>query len=368
MKRLGSNALLVALFIVLMITSSCGFKDLDKRFFVLGIGVDLSDNPEKPYRVTLKLGIASPRIEPGETNNFQMISQDAGTITEAVRLLKSKVDKELDFGHAKVIIFGKSLATQDIQTPLDWFLRRRDIQKIASVAIGDPSAKEVLSIKVISERLPGNSLFLSFDNEGTDSSYLMTENLSDLHRRMTERGKDGYLPVIQPINQSYNINHIALLDKQKAKVFLSPDHTRIVNELVRGFSNIDIHTIQENNSFNIAVNQLKVKYAISGVSAGTPAIQMNLTLNGMVEESRRPIYTEDWSSLQKVAGLEVKERVEKVLQLMQKNGLDPIGFGLRYRAMGHISDQDWEQWTALYPSIPMNVNVQLKILGSGVIK
>ncbi|UJF34053.1 Ger(x)C family spore germination protein [Paenibacillus hexagrammi] len=360
---------LVFLLLCMFAVSGCGFKDIDKRFFVLAIGVDQSDNPDKPYHVSLKLGIPSPKIEPGQTNKFQLVTQDAESITEAIRLLKSKVDKELDFGHAKMFVFGKELANKNIESPLDWFVRRRDIQMIGFVAIGEPTAEEVLNSGAISERLPANALFLSFDREGTESSYIMTENLSDFYRRFTERGKDPYLPIIRPVKDTFEIDQVAVLDKQKVKIILDTEETRVLNELVRNFEKVDIHTKEDSDSFDIAINHLKTKFNIlDGANADLPKLQINVQADGMIEEASRQMYDDNWHVLEEMAERQMKQRVKNLMSQLQENNVDPIGFGLRYRAMGHTSKKEWQQWQEMYPKLPIDINMEMKILGSGVIK
>lgn len=51
-------AILLLFFITSLITG-CGFKDIDKRMFVVGVGVDKSNSEEKPYKITLKMTVLS---------------------------------------------------------------------------------------------------------------------------------------------------------------------------------------------------------------------------------------------------------------------------------------------------------------------
>ncbi|MFC5447725.1 Ger(x)C family spore germination protein [Paenibacillus aestuarii] len=360
---------MIFLLAALCFNSGCGMKDLDKRFFVLAIGVDQSGVPDKPYHVSLKLGIPSPRIEPGNSNKYQLVTQDANSVTEAIRLLKSKVDKELDLGHAKIFVFGKSLASEDIQKPLDWFIRRRDIQKIGFVAVGDPTAEAVLDTRVSSERLPANSLFLSFDREGTESAYIMTENLSDFYRRMTERGLDPYLPVIRPRGQIFEIDQVAILDKHRIRAILNPDQTRILNQLTRNARKLDIHTNHQNENFDISIQHFKRKIHISNPNQnGMPDVRIEMKADGMVEESSRPLYDDDWNELAQSVQAQSKVRCMNVLALLQEKGVDPIGFGLHYRALGYVSDKDWQHWIDIYPNLNLQVNIKVKILGTGVVR
>ncbi|MFE5324535.1 Ger(x)C family spore germination protein [Paenibacillus sp. NPDC056579] len=357
----------IVLTAVMLSVSGCGFKDIDKRYFVLGIGIDKTNDDTKPYRVTLKLGIPSAKVEPGQSNRSQLISQDASTITEAVRLLKSKVDKELDFGHTKIYLFGKSLAYDDIQKPLDWFVRRRDTQMIGYVAIGEPSAEKILSTKPPSERLPANALIMSFNGEGTESSYIMTERLSDFQRRITERGKDPYMPIIQVSGESFAILRAAVMDKHRIKLELSEQETRVLNELLKKNKNFELYTKSGKDDFAMSINRFGMKYKLLNEQVN-PKIRMTFHITGVAEESSRRLHSQDWSRLERVAAKQAEERFLGLLRRLRDHGLDPIGFGLRYRAMGHVSDDEWQKWLELYPKTEFDLQIHVQFVGTGSVK
>jgi spore germination protein KC len=370
MKRAGRCAYVLAAFFMLIWLTGCdGMKDIDKRFFALEVGVDFSGNEEKPYRVTVKLGIPSPKIEPGQSNKYQLVTVDGETIAEAVRLMKSRVDKELDFGHAKVFIIGKSLMDTNLLQTMDWFFRRRDLQLIGYVAMGEPSAKDVLGTSVASERLPGNALMLSFDREGTESSYIVTETLSDFYRRLKERGKDPYMPIVWTDGRNYNINRVALFDKERLKLTLTPNQTRMFNELVRQFQRVEVAAGSDEQRLMLSINQLKVKYRLKPISGGLWSSVVNVSAAGLAEESMKPLYSESIERLEQQVEDEIKMRFSETLELMRDNGLDPVGFGLKYRAMNHKSEEEWEEWQErIYPNLQFDLKVNMKIYSTGVIK
>ncbi|MFD0696594.1 Ger(x)C family spore germination protein [Paenibacillus sp. GCM10027628] len=357
----------VALLVTLLLTG-CGFKDIDKRFFITAIGIDDSGNPDKKYRVTLKLAIPSQTIVPGQSK-FQIVQEEASSVTEAVRLIKAKVDKELEFGHAKVSILGKSLAEHGIAEPLDWLVRRRDIQMIGYMAVGEPTAEAVLKVKPTSEQLSGNALFLSFDQEGSESSYTITEYLFDFYRRIKEKGKDPYLPVIQAEKDSYIINRVMLLDKERGVLTLTPDQTRVFITLVRTFSKIEMVTNSSKANFMLAVRDLKVKYDIQdGEGNQPPTVHMKLKIEGSVEETNKVFFNENWRDYEREAEKQGQARIQKLLELIQQKGVDPVGFGLRYQATHQAGDKAWQDWQAFYPSVRFDVKVRVKIASTGTIK
>lgn len=352
----------------LILLPGCGFKDIDRRFFVMAIGIDKSEQASKPYRVSLKLAIPFSKIEPGHTNNFMLISDQADSITEAVRHMKSKVDKELDFSQAKIIVIGKSMSAEILRKgTLDWFLRRRDIQGSAFMALGDPSAEAVLDVKTDSERYPADSLFLSFDQDGTESSYIVTTYLYDFHRRVTEKGLDPYMPVIRANERSFLIDRVAIFDKKRLRTVLSPDETRVFNELALKFQKNEIETRTDEVTFAISVNKASFRYRIDTSKPAEPTLSMNVRMIGQSEESTESLYKKPWSYYERLAERQVEARYTKLLEKLQKLEVDPIGFGLRYRATHH-DKQDWTAWQRIYPQVAFRTHVEVVIKSSGGIK
>ncbi|MCA0755316.1 hypothetical protein KP806_09660 [Paenibacillus sp. N4] len=257
MNRLPRMTLLLLLVALL---GGCGFKDIDKRFFVVALGIDLTDNEKKPYRITLQLAVPSPKIEPGASMH-QIETIDAESISEGVRMLKAYVDKELDFGHCKVFLLGEKLARSGYEDVLQFMSRRRDIQSVADIAIGRPDAESLLKIKPVSERYPGNTLFLSFGSDGTESSYTYVESLSDFSRRAGEEGLDPILPVVMKDKKdSFIMNRTALLNKKKVKLILSPSESQLFNQIASDFVKSSMHGNFEGMPLVVSITEIHSRY------------------------------------------------------------------------------------------------------------
>ncbi|SFI37126.1 Spore germination B3/ GerAC like, C-terminal [Paenibacillus sp. UNC496MF] len=363
----GAKVLLGLWMLSIAALPGCGFKDIDRRFFVMAIGIDGSGIEDKPFRVSLKLAIPFPKIQPGQTNAYRLVSDDASTITEAVRHIKSKVDKELDFSQSKMIVVGKAISGKILEKDmLDWFLRRRDIQSCSYMALGDPSAEAVLNVKTSSERFPGDSLFLSFDRDGTESSYIATESLFDFHRRVREKGIDPYLPLIRTIDDSaFLIDQVAVFDKERMKAILTSEETRIFNELVARIQSFDIETKTEQVQFALSVHRFRYAYDIRDAP---PAINLKGRIVAQAEESTEAFYTRPWTYYEQLAERQAETRYARLLQKLQRLNVDPVGFGLRYRATRYGKEKDWKAWQALYPKVAFHPKVSIDIKSSGGIK
>lgn len=305
---------LVLFLLILLLVGGCGFKDIDKRFFVVGTGIDWSGDESKPYRITLQLAIPSPKIEPG-ASKIQYETIDAPSIAEGIRMLKSYVDKELDFGHCKMFIIGESFARKDISKLLDWMLRRRDIQNVANLAVGRPTAEAIFHVKPVSERYPGNSLLLSFGADGTESSYSYAETLSGFARRVSEKGIDPILSIItSDNNDSYIINQVAMFDKKKIKLILTPLETQLFNQLSDHFTKASMHGMVGGSPLIVAINNLHSSFKIKNQNE-QPLITMKVGMDVIFEEAPTGLFDMDWKPIEQQLS---DEYVKQSIALLKK--------------------------------------------------
>ncbi|QMV43770.1 Ger(x)C family spore germination protein [Cohnella cholangitidis] len=346
--------------------SGCGFKDIDKRFFVVAMGIDRGSKSDT-YRVTLRLAIPSSKIESGETKT-EVESFEAPSIAEAVRHLKALVDKELDFGHCRVILFGKPLMEDGVSSPLKWLSRRRDIAMVSFMGMAEPDAFKVLKLHPQSERYPGNALFLTFGSEGTESSFTLTEYLFDWARRQKETGKDGYLPIIRrdTDNNSYRLDRVAFLDKQKLRLCLDPSETQLFNISAMHFDKSVIAVPYQGTRIVLALSQVKSRVSISKDSV--PAVNYFVRAKGFLEESPQNLLEGNIDKIESMLQSNFNSQLEDLLYKIRDAGVDPYGFGLGYLAQHFGRSKEWEHWKRTYPDVSFRVTSRIVIDKSGLVK
>ena len=364
MRKCGASVLLTIG--LLFALSSCGFKDIDNRFFIMAVGID--EGRHHKYEVSLMLAVPSPKPETGESKS-QVISQEADTIAEAVRRMKSVVDKEFDFGHAKVFVIGKSFIHHpDLLPSLNWIFRRRDIQQIAYMALGEPDAKTVISTRPHSERHPGNSLLLAMSGDGTESPYIVTETVFDFYRRNNAKGEDAYLPIVHASDRSLVVNRVAVLGRGSRRLELSPEETETFNQLVRGYSLFIIKAPVEGQTVTFSVSKLNIRRRFARPLSDTSEISFKVYAEADVEDSPQHLYRTNWSTLRQAVEEQLQTRYTELLRKLQKHRLDPLGLGLHYRAIAHRGNDEFETWKKLYPDIAFHVRARVKIRSTGIIE
>lgn len=359
----------LALFSLLMLSVSlngCGFKDIDKRFFVVGMAIDAADNPDRRYKVTVKLAIPKP-VEQFAANNYTLVSEETNSIAEALRKIKSKIDKEMDLGQLKIVVFGQQIVERgDISDAMDWLSRRRDVQKIAWITAGKPNGKAILDLQPRTERIPSNMVILAFGQAGTETAYVVSEYLHDFRRRMKERGLDPILPLIQTRgNEQVSINQVILLDKEKQKIVLSPMETKILNSFYQGVGKYDIRVNLDDGFFVIAANNAKGSFSIRE-QQGKAVIRLSVHVSGIIEEASVPVLQANLPSYERMAEAKINETTLALFQKLQQVKVDPVGFGLRYRGR-HIGNPDlvWKKWLELYPNAQFEIKSKVTLFSAG---
>jgi spore germination protein KC len=345
--------------------SGCGYRDIDRRFFVVAMGIDKSSDKKRPYHVTLKLSIPSAKVTPGKAD-YQVMTENADSIPEAIRVIKSKVDKELDFGHCRVILFDKNILKDDVAQMINWFMRRRDIQGISYLGIGKPSAEKVLQIHAKSERLPANALILAFDDTTNTSPYIVPEILNDFYMRLLEDGIDPYLPVVQPIKDAYMIHTVALFKGERIVDELNMDQTRMMNELMNTSRRGQINVVSGEHQFFVNVDRLKSEFKIVEPKHQRPYVKVDIKIEGFIEGSGKKLNNNnELKKYQKIGAKTISKRIKKALFHIQKMNSDPFGLGLRYQAKHGVSPAEFKRWQQVYNDVDFKINTDLTIRGSG---
>lgn len=360
----------LVLILLPLLLGGCAFKDIDKRIFITSIGVDVAKSKKKKMRVTLKLAVPSGDVKMGKSE-FLLISEDADSISEAVRELRTRIAAEVDFSHTKVILFGEKFVKENnMQDNLFWFLRRNDLQMIAWVAVGKPTAYEIMKAKVKSERIPSNALFLTFGMTGNETPYTYFVYIHEFYRLINDKGTDASLPVIEVKKDDLlEVNNVIIFKGTKGAFILTPSQSIIFNYLRKRIEDGNFKIIKNGKMiYMLKVNELAASYDLKESPGKPPKIEFRLTVEGTVEEVYKRFHEYQLEGLEQMANEEVKQRVIDLLKLFQEKRVDPLGFSMKYRSKHFYGEQELTDWNSVYPDVTFDVKVDTNIQGLGIIE
>lgn len=367
MKKLLS-IILICLNLCCILTGCKDFKDIDKRLFVVAIGIDSIPNNKKEIEVTFKTAVTktvSNSDGGGTSGNSVIYSIKGNSIVDIFREIKTQTFTEPDFSHMKLIVFGgEFLKNNTLNELIEFFIRRRDFQNTSYVAVALPSAKEVLSHELQQENFSGNGLFLKF-GEGAENPYGLTRRLYEIYHQTMTPGISASLPIIELKEDKFLVEKICILYDGKIKLELSRDESKIFNMLSRNVTLASLSIQEENNKIGIGLNQItgKIKY-----DKRSEELKFNVELKATVtlEETGQILRTRQELS-DKFSSLLCK-RVGVLLEKLRDNNVDPFELEIKYWAYNKDFwfNKNWLEEEL--PRVKFNVSCDLKMVSTGTLK
>ncbi|MEK3981323.1 Ger(x)C family spore germination protein [Psychrobacillus sp. FSL K6-2836] len=352
------------------ILAGCGFKDIDKRVFVTGIGIDPAEKLEGGYKITLKLSLPVASIKSSTGPNYEYLVYEGETLAESIRILETHTDKVLEFGHAKIIVINEDLLEDNVKDFMDYFIRRSDIQLIAWVAAAKTSAESILRVEPAAESAVSSTLVNFFGGSGSDSPFIVSTFLYEFRRNMLSDGIDAVLPLVDATEDKKElIVNQSLVVKEKSKPFeLSSEQSKYYNSLLNGMNGFSYKAESEDLTLVINMEKIKVKYKILTNKGKPTSIKMNVKMIGIIGQSNKNLSLKDLNKYDKIASEAMKGEIEDFLTTVQEKNLDPMGFGLRYRTMMLYDKNTNSEWQNVYPTLPLEVSVNVSLKGTGSIE
>lgn len=363
------GCLSIALLTAVLLQTGCAFKDIDKRVFVVGIGIDPSDKVRNGFRVTLKMAKPVGNVKQATAPTYAYLSHDSESVAEAIRTLETRVDKVVDLGHNRIIIMHRDLLSKDLDTFMDFFTRRGDVQFIAYVAVAESTAEEAISFEPGTETPASIALYNFFDNTGTESPYVITTFLFEFRREVLGKGINTVMPIIgiDKENDSFRINKSIILKVGEEPFELDSIQTKYLNSLINKASGFSYKIEEDDMTLVLNINEVKMKYKII-LDEGTPRIDMTVKKVGVIGESNKRLSIKHLQKYDEIVADDSKKKVIDLLTTLQKNNVDPFGFGLRYRATRLSRKDIMDEWDRIYPEIEFNVKMNIQLQGTGAVE
>ena len=138
------------IFIVLIIfifigafSNSYSSLNLDRLIYVLAIGIDSSSNNqlEVTFQFSKPLSPESGSSETAETTTNTVI---ASSLSNAINLVNSYQERQLNLSHCKIIIFSEELASKGIENEIFTLINDTQIRPSSNIVVSKCSAKDYI--------------------------------------------------------------------------------------------------------------------------------------------------------------------------------------------------------------------------------
>lgn len=361
--------LMITIF-TLFSASSCRFKDIDRRAFIVAMGLDLSESGDE-FDISVKVAVPKTQQAEGgggpDKKNFIFYRTSDRSIGTGLRKIKAQMSLDPDFSHLKAIVLSRDITNHfSLDEIIYYFVRRGDIQQIAWLLVGEPSARDVIELMPEGENFAGNYLFMKF-GQGVQPQFVNITETNEAFANMNVPGVSISCPIIKVRSEHYVAESTAIFHEGKLAMTLDMDQTRILNILEMGLNVGFITTYDEDKKpIGVRIQKGKAKISLKEDSKESMTCSIDMKVTGLLEEYPDTSY--DNSAIESKLENLFASQTLKLMNDLQSRGLDPLALQVKYWAKHpeYSFSKDWV--TQVYPRIKFNVTSDVKILQPETIK
>jgi spore germination protein KC len=385
---------------MMILTSGCWNKmEISDLAIVSAIGVDKADENNE-YRVFFQ--VANPSaVASGEaaggggggvggaTQTITVYRGIGPSIFDAVRNASKMSSRRIYLSHARLIVFGESLAEEGIGDLFDYLKRSNEIRLTTDVVIAKGmTAESLMSVSTRFEKIPADAILgkLRFTSrvfaenvetklydvlkavmdEGTEAVINGAELVEKSGNEMGAAGsKDKYSP------PSIQINQMAVFHGGKLKFWLNDGPAKgfswILNKMKRTVVTINFNEKKDSVSIDVIRSKTKVKVNIRNDKLYVDIlVRLEAAINN-VKSSINLKSDEVIEEMERSMDKKIQEEIMEVVHISKKEKVDFLSFGERLIRVNPSAWKKMEQrWNEVLSEAEVNVNVQSHIRQSGM--
>ncbi len=419
MKSINKIFFIVTLIVLCTVLSSCyDRKEIDDKAYVVTMG--LESGKTNYLKMTLEFAVPS-RMQGGEGGgsggadgggnpSSSVTTIEIPTIYAGINMVNTYISKEVDFTHAKLVVFSEELARKGLQKYIHAMIRNREFRGNMMVVVSVGSAEEYirnakpeieLNIAKYHELNLQAYKYTGFTaNTELIRFYLLNEctciqpyaTLAGVNKfdkpeqfdteksTYKDKGREyplegdfhaGDLPKTYAVKSE--IMGLAVFDGGKMVGKLDGEETVYLNMLYGTYdrSNISIpDPLRENDFVLLDVRQSRTPKQRTEIVDGKPHAKASVMLEADIISIQSGINYEDLDKLQELEAYTedfLKKGMLRFLEKTKKLNVDVCGFG-RNLKMRYLLWNEWVEfyWLKRYKDITFDLEVDVKIRRPGL--
>ncbi|WP_453991232.1 Ger(x)C family spore germination protein [Bacillus nitroreducens] len=299
------------------------------------------------------------------SDNSQFIEQK----TDAVGLQRPKMSTHtvmpVALSKINVIVFGNDFAKSGVSDVIERLLLTPQIATNIQIAVSTQSAKETLKVLQKTDLTLDDKI-----KQNMTGQQIPRTNLHVYLNHLYGEGVDPYVPMLTiDENNKIQVDRVGIFKDDKLKLHLNDTETFIFSiledERTQGVYEIVLD--EESRKDVIIVQGFRSKSKWDWVKEEQ---QLNLTLHLTWSIMHHPDRfnlenPQDLETIKRMIKKNISKDIDELLNTFKENGVDPLGIGNIVRSQ----DRNWDQksfYDQQYPSLPININLDLEIIHSGL--
>lgn len=281
------------------------------------------------------------------------------TILDILQKQQMEAQRKLATGRLQNFLISKELAKHGVAELTDPLGRSTDIGRDVYMAVVDGSVEELLTFE--------------YPNAPTSAEYL-SDFMEDIVPQPTVHAfldqyngfdQDPFLPIIGKKDDHIQYKGLALFKDDLYVGELSNKDSYIFKLFYEKTKTGTYEISFKNKKYIVTENiRSKVKYKVSG-SQDNPLVSVHVSVIGEVKDASSVLKNritmkeveQEWSK-------ETTKRAEKMMRKFQELKIDPLGIGEKVRS--HFRNFDKEAWKGRYPTVPVEFDMKVRIVNTGI--
>lgn len=371
---------LVLIAVLVLLLAGCGSREIEKKAFVIGVGLDLPENDENENDL-MSYGtfqVAIPRaLKPEVTNEkaYQNYIGKGHDVSEQISKISQFSNKELYFAHNQIVLISDQLARkpQMMERLLDIFVRHEDIRRSVRVFITKGNTQKYLNVKS-NDKLPSLYIDSLASNVQNNSKAASIKRLGDLQEDLLNH-RSFVLPVLEYKNKDeIKLGGAAIIKGKSSKLTheLNEKDTEALNILKGEFQKGMLLIKIKDDLYTYKVSKSKRKIKLTHSQNHQMTFEITVRLEGEVQEVNKEMDDRTTSAeevekeIEKLIAKDVERLIEK-LQTQYKT--DILGLGV-YLDKHHHKEwlqvkKDWESGDHHFSQVKIETRIIPTIYSAG---
>ncbi|HBV87654.1 MAG TPA: hypothetical protein DEF42_13620 [Desulfosporosinus sp.] len=367
----------LALFLILpllILTPGCwDLQDVNDTAFVLGIGIDTPSNSDTvKYKVTFEFAKPLSTREHPVTQSL-VVSTDADSILQAIQRIQTSISRKISLSHLRSVVIGEDIA------------RKENFRNLTNYLIREPELALRLRLVFVQQAQARDYFYTNPRFEKRLAAEMVAMGM--LQKKLDLVRTNNFLDFIIDLNRSNGVasgsritipkgDNVAVRDgaavfkNWKLVAWLNADEAQASNWLLEKNQAIVVAKEGE-NTYTYQVRKKDTKFKPS-LDSGKPSFVVKVTTEGpLMEEAGKNLDFSKPENLKKMEGVfneAIRKQVTSSIEKSQKEiKADYLGFDKAFQKT-YSKEFKSLNWNEIYPTIPIEVEVDCSIKGYGLLK
>ncbi|WP_169792843.1 Ger(x)C family spore germination protein [Lentibacillus amyloliquefaciens] len=329
-------------------------KVIDRIQMITVVGYDAIDQNK------IQETVVSPKYQQEAQVEDFIYSDTAATVYENRVNLNAKATERLLNGKLQIAFYDRELAEQGVEDFIEYLTRDPSIGGTLNLAVAEESAHALINSVKTGK---GRGVFFNdlFDHNIRHGNLPQT-NLKEFQSALMSETCDPFLPMLSVEDESAALTAIALFDDDKYVDKLPINKADVFKLLYQNVS--DGNYQFKNDKYIVALENVESdKDVVFEPTGGSGEVTFNVKLRGVVREYTGKEIINQLTAIEKDIKQDIEQRGENLISRLQELDIDPLDIEGAVKSSNRNYNK--EQFKSTYSEMPINVNVSVKITGTG---